>query len=73
MASKKGEPQTKQPERIIVTLTRGLVGTKETQRRVVKALGLGKFGSSAIHHASPTILGMCKKIEHLVTVAPAES
>ncbi len=51
-----------------ITLNSGLVGTKETQRRVVRALGLGKFGSCAFHADSPTIRGMLKKVAHLITV-----
>lgn len=55
-----------------ITLTRGLVGKPETQRSVVRALGLKKFGSSVVHSASPTITGMLRKVHHLVTVHPAE-
>jgi large subunit ribosomal protein L30 len=54
-----------------ITLTSGLVGKKETQRKIVQALGLGKFGSSAVHSDSPTIRGMLNKVHHLVTVTPA--
>lgn len=51
-----------------VTLTSGLVAKKETQKKVVRALGLGKYGSSAIHADSPTIRGMIEKVRHLVRV-----
>jgi large subunit ribosomal protein L30 len=55
-----------------ITLTSGLVGKKETQRKVVSALGLGKYGSSVVHADSPTIQGMIRKVHHLVTVEQAE-
>lgn len=55
-------------ERILVTLSSGLVGVREDQVRVVKALGLKKFGSAAIHCDSPTIKGMVNKVRHLITV-----
>lgn len=55
-----------------ITLTRGLVGKKETQKKVVQALGLGKYGSSVVHADSPTIRGMVTKISHLVTVETVE-
>jgi large subunit ribosomal protein L30 len=55
-----------------ITLTSGLVGKKETQRKVVSALGLGKYGSSVVHADSPTIQGMIRKVHHLVTVTQAE-
>lgn len=40
----------------------------ETQRKVVRGLGLGKFGSSVIRPDSPTIRGAIAKISHLLTV-----
>lgn len=51
-----------------ITLTSGLVGKKETQKRVVAGLGLRKFGSSVVHQDSPTIRGMINKVSHLVEV-----
>ena len=51
-----------------ITLTKGLVAKTETQRKVVRALGLRKFGTSAVHADSPTIRGMINKVNHLVTV-----
>jgi large subunit ribosomal protein L30 len=51
-----------------ITLTSGLVGKKTTHRKVVSALGLGKFGSVVTHADSPTIRGMVNKVHHLVTV-----
>jgi large subunit ribosomal protein L30 len=55
-----------------ITLTSGLIGKQMTQRRVVTALGLGKYGSSVVHADSPTIRGMINKVHHLVTVVAAE-
>ncbi len=55
-----------------ITLTRGMVGKKETQKKVVQALGLGKYGSSVVHADSPTIRGMVTKVSHLVTVETVE-
>jgi len=55
-----------------ITLTRGMVGKKETQKKVVQALGLGKYGSSVVHADSPTIRGMVTKVSHLVKVETVE-
>jgi large subunit ribosomal protein L30 len=63
---------TKTAEQLKITLTRGLVGKPKTQILVVRALGLGKYGSSVVRSASPTINGMLRKVHHLVTVSPAE-
>ncbi len=55
-----------------ITLTRGFTAKTEVQRRVVRALGLGKFGSSVVRADSPTIRGMINKVHHLVTVCAHE-
>jgi large subunit ribosomal protein L30 len=51
-----------------ITLTKGLVAKKDIHIKVVRALGLRKFGSSVLHHDSPTIRGMVNKVHYLVTV-----
>jgi len=51
-----------------ITLTKGLVGKPATQRKVVEALGLTKYGSTVKRSKSATICGMVNKIHHLVTV-----
>ena len=55
-----------------ITLTRGMVGKKLTQKKVVQALGLGKYGSTVTHADSPTIRGMVNKISHLISVETVE-
>jgi large subunit ribosomal protein L30 len=55
---------------IKITLTSGLVAKKTTQRLVVKALGLKKYGSSVVHADSPTIRGMVNKVHHLTKQQP---
>jgi large subunit ribosomal protein L30 len=52
-----------------ITLTAGKVGKKDTQRKVLTALGLKKFGSTVVRADSPTIRGMVDKVHHLVCVA----
>lgn len=56
-----------------ITLTKGLVGKPGTQRRVVEALGLRKFGSSVKHAKTATIIGMVNKVHHLVTIKEVNS
>ena len=43
----------------------------QNQKRTLEALGLRGIGKEVIHDASPTILGMIKKVEHLVSVTEA--
>lgn len=51
-----------------VTLTKSVIGYNKRQRATVKALGLGKMGSSVLQQESPSVLGMIGKVPHLVTV-----
>jgi|TARA_B110001450_G_scaffold59683_1_gene56433 large subunit ribosomal protein L30 len=43
----------------------------QNQKRTLEALGLRGIGKEVIHDASPNILGMIKKVEHLVSVSEA--
>jgi len=58
----------KSEQKVRVTLKRSLIGRKPQQRRTVKALGLGKIGSSVEHVLNPSIKGMIDAVSHLVKV-----
>ena len=51
-----------------VTLIKSVIGYNKRQRATVKALGLGKISSSVLQDESPAILGMIRKVTHLVDV-----
>lgn len=51
-----------------VTLTRSLVGRRGDQVRTANALGLRKINQVVEHEANDAILGMIRKINHLVKV-----
>ncbi len=55
-------------EKIKVTLIRSKIGANKRQKRTIKALGLNKVNSSREHNATPQILGMIRKVNHLVKV-----
>jgi large subunit ribosomal protein L30 len=54
-----------------ITLVRSPIGYAEHQRKIVRALGLGKMNSSVIQADQPSIRGMIRHIRHLVAVVPA--
>lgn len=54
--------------KIIVTKVRSEINRPETQKRTLKSLGLTKLNQSVEHEDTPTILGMIKKVNHLVSV-----
>ena len=51
-----------------VTLKKSVIGYNKKQRATVKALGLGRVGSSVLQAESPAVLGMIGKVPHLLTV-----
>ena len=54
--------------KIKVTLVKSVNGTTQETRATVRTLGLTKLNSSVIQEDSPAILGMIRKVSHLVTV-----
>lgn len=51
-----------------VTLVRSKIGIKPKQRGTLRALGLGKIGSTNELPDRPEIRGMLAKVPHLVSV-----
>jgi large subunit ribosomal protein L30 len=44
------------------------INCPQTQKRTLIALGLRKLGQVVEHDATPAILGMVNKVQHLVSV-----
>jgi large subunit ribosomal protein L30 len=53
---------------IKVTLVRSQIGIKPKQRGTLRALGLGKIGSSNVLPDRPEVRGMLARVPHLVAV-----
>ncbi|MBO0600835.1 50S ribosomal protein L30 [Sporosarcina sp. E16_3] len=51
-----------------VTLTKSVIGSKPVQRKTVEALGLRKLHQMVEHQDNVAIRGMINKVDHLVTV-----
>ena len=58
----------KSENKIQIKLVKSLIGTPETQRKVVRGLGLTKKDQVVEHASTPTILGMVNKVSHLVEI-----
>ena len=56
-------------KQIKIKLVRSLIGCPGSQRKVAQALRLKKLNQVVEHYDSPTIMGMAKKISHLVEVS----
>mgnify|MGYP000737087195 CR=1 FL=1 len=57
--------------KIKVTKVKSAINRTQNQKRVLEALGLRKIGHTVEHQDTPNILGMVKKVEHLVSFEEA--
>lgn len=55
-------------EKIQITQVRSLIKRPKSQKATIKALGLGRINQSVVVEAMPQILGMVKKVSHLVAI-----
>jgi large subunit ribosomal protein L30 len=51
-----------------ITQVRSQIGQSERHRGTLRALGLGKIGRSAEHEETPQLVGMLRRVRHLVKV-----
>jgi len=54
--------------KIKVTKVRSAINRTQNQKRTLEALGLKRIGQVVEHEDTPNILGMIKKVNHLVSV-----
>ena len=54
--------------KIKIKQVRSRIGRPKDQKRTLDALGLRKMNQEVEHNATPQILGMVRKIKHLITV-----
>ncbi|WP_222842555.1 50S ribosomal protein L30 [Thermoflavifilum thermophilum] len=56
--------------KIRITQIRSAIDRPERQKKTLQALGLKKLHATVEHEATPQILGMVRKVQHLVSVQP---
>lgn len=54
--------------KIKVTQVKSGINRPQRQKLTLQALGLGKLNRTVEHEATPQILGMVKKVEHMVKI-----
>jgi large subunit ribosomal protein L30 len=54
--------------KIKVTKVKSAINRTQRQKRTLEALGLNKIGQVKEHEATPSVLGMVSKVNHLVSV-----
>lgn len=55
-------------KKIRITLIKSPIDRPERQKQTLKALGLNKLNSTKEVEATPQVLGMVRKVEHMLTV-----
>ena len=55
-------------EKIKIKQVRSRIGRPKVQKLTLDALGLTKMNKVVEHNATPQILGMVKKIQHLISI-----
>lgn len=53
---------------IKVTQVKSAINRPERQKRTLQALGLGKLNKTVEHNATPQILGMVHKVQHMLRI-----
>lgn len=54
--------------KIKVTQVKSIIDRPKRQKDTIKALGIKKMHQTVVHEATPQILGMVNKVNHLVKV-----
>lgn len=54
--------------KITITQVRSAINRPQRQKETIKALGIKKLHNPVEHEATPQILGMVRKVSHLIKV-----
>jgi large subunit ribosomal protein L30 len=54
--------------KIKVTQVKSSIGSTKRQKATLEALGLRKLNQCVEHEATPQVIGMAKKVGHLISV-----
>jgi len=55
--------------KVKITQRRSVINRPKNQKLTIKALGLGRINKSVEVEATPQILGMIRKVNHLISVS----
>ncbi len=55
-----------------ITQKKSVIGSKESHKRTIRALGLKRIRDEKVHGDTPQIRGMINKVRHLVEIEEVE-
>ena len=58
----------KSAKKLRIRQVRSIIGGTDRQKNVLRSLGLRRINHEVVHEANPSILGMIRKIPHLLQV-----
>lgn len=67
----KAQKQTKAHDQIKVKQIGSPIGREASQRKTLIGLGLNKIGREVVLNSNPSVMGMVRKVSHLLTVEKA--
>ncbi len=53
-------------KKVKITQVKSTIGYRRDQKDTIKSLGLGRINRTVVHNATPQIMGMIRKVRHLV-------
>ena len=59
-------------DQLRITWVKSFIGRPESQRRIIRSLGLRRLHHSVVHADTPTIRGMINKVSHMLTIQKVE-
>jgi large subunit ribosomal protein L30 len=59
-------------KKVVIKQVRSDVGCAPAVRRTIEAIGLGRIGKSREIVANEAVLGMLRRVSHLIQVAPVK-
>lgn len=54
--------------KVVITQVRSAINRPKDQKLTIKALGIKKLHNPVEHEGTPQIMGMVRKVQHLITV-----
>jgi len=57
---------------VVIKQVRSDVGCAPTVRRTIKAVGLGRIGKSREIVSNEAVMGMLRRVSHLIEISPAK-
>lgn len=59
----------KEGSKVLIRQVRGTTGRAQRTKATLEALGLGRVGSKREHLVNPCVMGMIRRVQHLLEIS----